>query len=59
MSMNIVVLVTIPAQGQYYLKALAERYPELNAKLFNSRDEAKAAMADADMLFAFGASLKA
>ena len=59
MSMNIVVLVTIPAQGQYYLQSLRERYPELNAKLFNSRDEAKAAMADADILFAFGASLKA
>ena len=59
MSMNIVVLVTIPAQGGYYLKSLQERFPELNVKLFNNRDEAKAAVADADILFAFGASLKA
>jgi phosphoglycerate dehydrogenase-like enzyme len=59
MAMNIVVLVTIPAQGGYYLNSLRQRFPELNVKLFNNRDDAKAAVVDADILFAFGASLKA
>jgi D-2-hydroxyacid dehydrogenase (NADP+) len=56
--MNMVVLVSIPPQGVYYDKAIRERYPDLNLKVFNNREEAKVALADADILMAFGASLK-
>ena len=59
MPMNMVVLVTIPAQGEYYRGAIQEKAPELNLRVFNNRDEAKAAVAEADILMAFGASLKA
>ncbi|MPZ56264.1 MAG: hypothetical protein GEU91_07125 [Rhizobiales bacterium] len=59
MSMNMVVLVSIPPQGEYYRKAIQEKVPELNLKVFNNREEAKAALAEADILMAFGASLKA
>ena len=60
MPLNLVVLVSIPPQGIYYGKALEEKYPDLNTQVFNlsNRGEAKAALADADILFAFGASLK-
>jgi D-2-hydroxyacid dehydrogenase (NADP+) len=61
MPLKLVVLVSIPPQGVYYGKALKEKYPDLNTQVFNlsNREEAKAALADADILFAFGASLKA
>ena len=59
MPMNMVVLVSIPPQGVYYRKAISEKYPDLNLKVFTDRGEAKAALADADILMAFGASLKA
>jgi phosphoglycerate dehydrogenase-like enzyme len=58
MPMNLVVLVSIPPQGEYYRKALQETFPDLNAKVFNNRDEAKAAVAEADIVMAFGASLR-
>jgi phosphoglycerate dehydrogenase-like enzyme len=58
MALNLVVLVTIPPQGVYYGKALKEKYPDLSTQVFTNRDEAKAAVADADIVFAFGASLK-
>jgi phosphoglycerate dehydrogenase-like enzyme len=53
-----VLLVTIPAQGDYYRKQIEEKYPEIRLKLFLNREEAKAALAEADLLMAFGASLK-
>ena len=58
MPMNMVVLVSIPPQGVYYDKAIREKYPDLNLKVFNDRAEAKAALAEADILMAFGASLR-
>jgi phosphoglycerate dehydrogenase-like enzyme len=58
MPMNMVVLVSIPPQGDYYDKAIREKYPDLNLQVFKDRSAAKAAMADADILMAFGASLK-
>jgi hypothetical protein len=58
MPMNMVVLVSIPPQGMYYRKAISEKYPDLNLKVFTDREEAKAALAEADILMAFGASLK-
>lgn len=55
--MNMVVLVSIPPQGDYYRKALPERHPDLNLKVFTDRQQAKAALAEADILMAFGASM--
>jgi phosphoglycerate dehydrogenase-like enzyme len=52
-------LVSIPVQGDYYDKAIREKYPDLNLLVFKDRELAKAAMTDADILMAFGASLKA
>lgn len=59
MQANIVVFVGIPPQVEFYRKALQQKDPELNVKAFNNREEAKAAVADADILMAFGANLKA
>jgi D-2-hydroxyacid dehydrogenase (NADP+) len=58
MRRKIVVYVTIPPQAGFYREALQAKDPELDVNVFlGDRDGAKAAMADADILMAFGANL--
>jgi phosphoglycerate dehydrogenase-like enzyme len=59
MRRKIVVYVTIPPQAGFYRKSLEDKDPELDVNVFlGDREAAKAAMADADLLMAFGANLK-
>ena len=59
MHANVVVFVTIPPQVEFYRKALQAKDPELNVKAFSNREEAMAAVAEADIFMGFGANLKA
>lgn len=58
MQRNVVLYVSIPPQVEFYRKALQAKDPAITATVTLSYQEAKAAVAEAEMFFGFGANLK-
>jgi phosphoglycerate dehydrogenase-like enzyme len=59
MRANVVVLVHIASQAEYYPKAIRALDPELTVTSFRARDHALRVMPEADILLSFGAGLGA
>jgi phosphoglycerate dehydrogenase-like enzyme len=57
MRANVVVLVHIASQAEYYPKAIRALDPELTVTSFRARDDALKVMPEADILLSFGAGL--
>jgi phosphoglycerate dehydrogenase-like enzyme len=57
MRANVVVLVHIASQAEYYPKAIRALDPELTVTSFRARDDALKVMPEADILLSFGSGL--